>query len=172
MANETYLAGLNDGPAPADAQSIKEALRLLDSALADAQKVRDDSTGVLARAKALATGVNVDSIVGEVKGLESAVASMHRTADRLLSDPSTTHARAQSFVADAVAISDLSVLKDNASRNSLSKLATDVSRQTAADVKTEVKALSVSLWDAVPLWGKVGGGLILAAAVYAKVRDW
>lgn len=167
MAGVASIEGLGDDQLPGDLDNAKKALTYLDNALKEAKDiVSKDDSGILASIKSKVTGVNIDALKGEAKMLENSTSRMHKVFDGF--DGTTPHSKIVSFIQDANAMSDLTVLKESSSRNSLGKLASEVSSGTIQDLADKSKTLTKSIWDAIPLPYKIGGGIAAVGLVLWK----
>lgn len=164
------IAGL-DVQLPDDLANAKKALGLLDGSLKEAQDlVANQDSGLWASLKQKVTAVNLDAVKGQVAMMGGQVQRMHNVYNTF--DSTTPHAKVADFVkACADVASNVDVIKESSNRNSLTVLAREVGSETVKELEKDAKALSVSIWDAIPLPVKIGGGVVLAVAVILKVKD-
>lgn len=167
----TSIAGMDGAPMlPTDADSVHQALGLMDAALAEAKQIHDENSGFWASLKAKVTGAQLDAMASEVVAFDKGATVLHAKAAKVLADPNTTHDDIIALVRSISEMSNISALKDSANTAKLSTLVTTVAKETATQVVAETKKISTSIWDAIPTPWKIGGGVAVGLFILWEVR--
>lgn len=152
-----------------DKDNIKTANALMYAALAEAEAIKDESSGLWASLKSKVTGAQLDAMKSEVLTMEKAVNTVHDAGVKILNDPNATHEKAVDWIRSAKNVASISALKESSNLSKLSTLVEDVSRETAKDVSEKARSVTGALWESLPWYGKAALVGVPAAALFWKL---